>query len=65
MPRYSPVFRARFPEVRTAGVVADTLNEIGDEVEMGVGRTGVVAQLGTGTALLIAIRADMDAPPFL
>jgi amidohydrolase len=52
-----------FQEMRTAKVVADTLAEIGYEVRTGVGRTGVVGQLGTGTGPTIAIRADMDALP--
>jgi amidohydrolase len=52
-----------FQEVRTAKVVADILTEIGYEVRTGVGRTGVVGQLGPGTGPTIAIRADMDALP--
>ncbi len=52
-----------FEEVRTAKLVADTLREIGMEVTEGVGRTGVVGQLGAGTGPTIAIRADMDALP--
>ena len=34
-----------FHEVRTAGLVADTLGEIGYEVRTGLARTGVVALL--------------------
>ena len=53
-----------FREYRTAGLVADTLQEIGGiDVETEVGRTGVVGQLGTGNGPTIAIRADMDALP--
>lgn len=52
-----------FQEVRTAGVVAQTLREYGYEnVQTGVGRTGVVAELGNDGPL-IGIRADMDALP--
>jgi amidohydrolase len=52
-----------FQEFRTAALVADTLNEIGIEVQTGVGRTGVVGRLGSGDGPTIAIRADMDALP--
>lgn len=53
-----------FQEVRTAKVVADTLAEIGyTDVKTEVGRTGVVAQIGTGDGPTIGIRADMDALP--
>src|ERR671938_24177 len=55
-----------FKEVRTAGLVADTLREIGGiEVRTGVGKTGVVGELGAGDGPTIAIRADMDALPIL
>lgn len=53
-----------FQEFRTAALVAETLEEIGGiEIETGVGRTGVVGRLGTGSGPTIAIRADMDALP--
>ncbi len=52
-----------FQEVQTAALVADTLAEIGGyRVRTGVGKTGVVADLGE-SGPLIAIRADMDALP--
>jgi amidohydrolase len=51
-----------FEEVRTAALVADTLRPIGYQVRTGVGRTGVVAELGEGHPI-VAIRADMDALP--
>jgi len=55
-----------FQEFRTARLVADTLQEIGDiSVRMGVGKTGVVGDLGTGQGPTIAIRADMDALPIV
>lgn len=55
-----------FQEVRTARLVADTLREIGGfEVRTGVGKTGVVASIGTADGPTIAIRADMDALPIL
>jgi amidohydrolase len=52
-----------FQEVRTAALVADTLREIGLEPQTGVGRTGVVAEIGDGDGPIIGIRADMDALP--
>jgi amidohydrolase len=55
-----------FKEVRTAGLVADTLREIGGiDIRTGVGKTGVVGELGAGDGPTIAIRADMDALPIL
>jgi amidohydrolase len=51
-----------FQEFRTATLVADALRALGYCVQSGVGRTGVVAELGTGQPI-IAIRADMDALP--
>ncbi|GAB4435556.1 MAG: M20 family metallopeptidase [Chloroflexi bacterium OHK40] len=53
-----------FEERRTAALVADTLQEIGGiRVQTGVGRTGVVGELGDEDGPTIAIRADMDALP--
>ncbi|MCY4410597.1 MAG: amidohydrolase [Caldilineaceae bacterium] len=56
-----------FQEVRTAGVVAAHLQELGLEVSTGVGKTGVIAmvepddpQAGSETVML---RFDMDALP--
>ena len=53
-----------FQEVHTAKRVADILELSGCRVKRGVGRTGVVGELGTGTPVL-AIRADMDALPIM
>lgn len=54
-----------FEEVRTSGVVADKLREYGvDEMETGIGRTGVVAVIkGNRPGKRIGLRADMDALP--
>lgn len=54
-----------FEETRTARLVADTLRELGLEVEVGRGITGVVAHIGDGDGPRIGIRADMDALPIL
>jgi len=51
-----------FEVQRTAGIVADELEKMGYRVRRGVGKTGVVADLGEGHPL-VAIRADMDALP--
>ena len=51
-----------FQEVRTAAKVAEFLESWGYQVRTGVGKTGVVAELGRGKPI-IAIRADMDALP--
>jgi len=51
-----------FEVQRTAGIVADTLEKWGYRVRRGVGKTGVVADFGTGRPL-VALRADMDALP--
>lgn len=47
---------------RTAGIVADELEKMGYRVQRGVGKTGVVAEIGEG-GKVVAIRADMDALP--
>jgi amidohydrolase len=47
---------------RTAGIVADELEKMGYRVKRGVGKTGVVAEIGEG-GKIVAIRADMDALP--
>jgi amidohydrolase len=51
-----------YQEHRTAGRVAEILERLGYQVRRGVGRTGVVADLGDGCPR-VAIRADMDALP--
>lgn len=53
-----------FEEVRTAGIVAKTLHDLGLEVQTGVGKTGVVAMLeGAHDGPTVLLRADMDALP--
>ena len=55
-----------FQEVRTAQLVVETLREIGGiDIRTGVGKTGVVGQLGDGNGPTIGIRADMDALPMI
>ncbi|MCP9785015.1 amidohydrolase [Cyanobium sp. N5-Cardenillas] len=50
-------------EQQTAALVAGELRRWGWDVREGVGRTGVVAELGPLGAPLVALRADMDALP--
>ena len=49
---------------RTAGIVANELEKMGYRVRRGIGKTGVVADIGDG-GKMVAIRADMDALPIL
>jgi amidohydrolase len=51
-----------FREHRTAAAAATAVEALGYTVRRGVGRTGVVAELGSGGPV-IALRADMDALP--
>ncbi len=53
-----------FQEHRTAGIVADELNQLDLEVQTGVGQTGVVGILeGASDGPTVLYRADMDALP--
>src|SRR6185312_10529109 len=50
-------------EKRTAGIAANHLKALGFEVTTGVGETGVVGLLRSGTGPTVMLRADMDALP--
>jgi hippurate hydrolase len=54
-----------FEEERTSSIVAERLMSWGIEVHRGLGKTGVVGVLrsGSGNARRIGLRADMDALP--
>jgi len=53
-----------FEEHRTAGLVAEKLQEFGVEVYTGIGKTGVVGALRVGNSTrAVGLRADMDALP--
>ncbi|WP_353236344.1 M20 family metallopeptidase [Diaphorobacter ruginosibacter] len=50
-------------EVRTAKIVADTMEGLGYEVTRNVGVTGVVCLMKNGSGPTVMLRADMDALP--
>ena len=51
-----------YEEIKTANYISEKLQSFGLEVHRGLGRTGVVASLSTGSSdKKIALRADMDA----
>ncbi|HJY87317.1 MAG TPA: M20 family metallopeptidase [Candidatus Acidoferrales bacterium] len=50
-----------FKERDTARLITNTLFELGYEVRLGVGGTGVIGEIGEGRT--IVVRADMDALP--
>ncbi len=52
-----------FQETRTAALAAQAMAALGARVRTGVGRTGVVADLGPAAGPKVALRADMDALP--
>lgn len=55
-----------FQEIRTSGIVAAHLNELGLDVQTGVGQTGVVGLLeGHQDGPTLLVRADMDALPIV
>ncbi|MBZ0268397.1 amidohydrolase, partial [bacterium] len=53
-----------YQEVRTSGIVAARLMELGFDVREGLGKTGVIADRGSGGRGLY-VRADMDALPIV
>jgi amidohydrolase len=53
-----------FEEVRTSGIVAERLKQLGLEPRTGVGKTGVLARIAGGKpGKTVLLRADMDALP--
>jgi amidohydrolase len=55
-----------YREVRTGGIVAKELEELGIEVTKGVGKTGVVGLMeGSSPGPTILLRFDMDALPIV
>ena len=55
-----------FQEIRTGGIVAKELEQLGIEVTKGVGKTGVVGLLeGARPGPIVLLRFDMDALPIV
>lgn len=55
-----------YEEVRTSGIVAQRLRDLGLEVRESVGKTGVIGVLrGSKPGPVVLVRADMDALPVL
>lgn len=53
-----------FQEVRTAGIIADRLKQLGYTVRTGLGKTGVTGLLKGGRpGKTVLLRADIDALP--
>lgn len=50
-----------FMEVRTAGIIAEELTNLGFDVQTGIGETGVVGVFRNGQGPTVMYRADMDA----
>jgi amidohydrolase len=53
-----------FEEHRTSRKISEVINGFGYRIRTGVGKTGVVAEIGKGNPV-VAIRADMDALPIV
>lgn len=52
-----------FKEFQTAKLAAEKLSQLGYATKCGVGKTGVIADIGSASGPRIGIRADMDALP--
>ena len=50
-------------EYQTAALVAGELRKAGWEVKEAIGKTGVVAELGSNSGPIVGLRVDMDALP--
>jgi hippurate hydrolase len=53
-----------FMEVRTAGIIAEELTNLGFDIQTGIGETGVVGVFRNGQGPTVMYRADMDANAF-
>tara|TARA_B100000029_G_scaffold516760_1_gene633789 strand:- start:4781 stop:5959 length:1179 start_codon:yes stop_codon:yes gene_type:complete len=52
-----------YEEVKTSELIREKLDEMGVDYEYPIAKTGILAQVGTGSSPCIALRADMDALP--
>ena len=59
----TPTPELSLQERRTANQVADRLRQVGFDVTIAVGGTGVVGLLRNGSGPTVMLRADMDALP--